>query len=185
MTYGRSGSTLLKAVIETIDGYRIRGENNNALYGLYLSWKAVRRTATGHAGAQGSGNPWDGAAELRPKRYRSALMQVFIDEVLRPQPGQRVIGFKEIRWFAAPADTLDFLEFVKQGLHPVRFVLNSRRATDVAASSWWAKLDRQDALARIQAADAAMDAFAAANPDICHRIRYDDFAGRLDHARGK
>ena len=62
VTYGRSGSTLLQKVLGDIDGYHISGENNNALYGLYQSFKFANmakmrfgQEMTKHD------NPWYGA----------------------------------------------------------------------------------------------------------------------------
>ncbi|UCV16550.1 hypothetical protein [Quatrionicoccus australiensis] len=47
VTYGRSGSTLLQGVLNTLPNVLIRGENHDFCWGLYLAWKSLIQTKTG------------------------------------------------------------------------------------------------------------------------------------------
>ena len=42
VTYGRSGSTLLMGLLNTLPGYLIRGENRDALHHLFLFDQTMR-----------------------------------------------------------------------------------------------------------------------------------------------
>ena len=53
MTYGRSGSTLLMGLLNTIPGYLIRGENDDALRFLF----DFHRTCVGRSTARLSARP--------------------------------------------------------------------------------------------------------------------------------
>lgn len=49
VTYGRSGSTLVQGLLNSIPGYLIRGENRGVLYRLYQYHSRSRRRATSSA----------------------------------------------------------------------------------------------------------------------------------------
>ena len=44
ITYGRSGSTLLQGLLNSIDGMLIRGENNNVVVNLFQAHAALSLT---------------------------------------------------------------------------------------------------------------------------------------------
>ena len=44
ITYGRSGSTLLQGLLNSIDGCIVRGENYDACKGLFRTYQAVSYT---------------------------------------------------------------------------------------------------------------------------------------------
>ena len=102
VTYGRSGSTLVQKILNSIPGYCVRGENNNGLFYIYQVWRemtqaraivALRRQKR----QSESDHPWYGAELIEPDAFGHALRRTFVDEVLRPPKGTRVAGFKEIR----------------------------------------------------------------------------------------
>lgn len=112
VSYGRSGSTLLMGLLNAIPGYRIRGENYNTLYRLYQADAAVtkardRFSSSDHLLEKSS---WYGAPRIREHAYRAAPVGAFVDNVLRPEPGDRVIGYKEIRY--TPLHMTDLAEYL-------------------------------------------------------------------------
>jgi hypothetical protein len=147
VTYGRSGSTLLQGLLNAIPGYRIRGENGNALYRLYQADAAI---ASAHGKFTESyherpHNAWYGAPSMRPDAFRLQLIEGFVDHVLRPQPGDRVLGFKEIRYTHGDmryfAQFLDFLDACFPGC---KIVFNHRDPAATARSSWWATMPKAE-----------------------------------------
>ena len=52
---------------------------------------------------------------------------------LRPEPDTRVVGFKEIRWNRE--DLSDMLDWVREVLPGVRFVVNTRSLTAMPSCS--------------------------------------------------
>lgn len=84
ITFGRSGSTLLQGILNSIPGYCIRGENNSTLFQLFNAscmhaeahWDHGRKkTDTAHA--------WFGADLLDPKHFRRTLTDTFLQTCLR------------------------------------------------------------------------------------------------------
>src|SRR5690606_768941 len=56
VTYGRSGSTLLMSILDTLPGFCIRGENGGVLYDLF----------TFHTKATNAREKWSGRKPLEP-----------------------------------------------------------------------------------------------------------------------
>jgi hypothetical protein len=185
ITYGRSGSTLLQNLLNAIPGYQIRGENNNALLGLFQSWRALADSPD-IARMQREGivsdamHPWFGAEAIDACAYRAALCRSFAQHILRPDPDTRVSGFKEIRTLADPVIFREFLDFVQTGFPKARIIFNTRNAAAVCRSSWWRGHDPVAVTAMITSADAVFRAHAAAHPDRCVLLRHEDYVA--DHA---
>jgi hypothetical protein len=182
VTYGRSGSTLLMSLLNTIPGYRINGENYNALYRLYQADKAITQSyekahGNGHLVTQSA---WYGTPRVRPTRFRLQLLEAFVAHVLRPAPGDRVLGFKEIRYTTTDIKDLeDFLEFLAESFPGCKIVFNHRTVADVAQSSWWANSERS--LARLQASDERLWSIPA--DDRHYHFVYDEIDDSLDSIR--
>ena len=183
VTYGRSGSTLLLGILHSTPGWLIRGENAGAVYWLYKHYKTIvdepqsKRRKEPFAPT----HPWFGIDGYPRKRARAALRDLIVDTLLRPEPGTRVTGFKEIRW--DHPDLVDYLRFLQDLFPGARFVFNTRSLDDVARSKWWSQ--REDALAvltRIEALQA--DAAAALGPDAAFTVRYDDYVDDPGALRG-
>lgn len=159
VTYGRSGSTLLMSLLNTIPGYRISGENYNALYRLYQADAAITNTYRTHAhpANHATRSAWYGAPRMRPHLFRYELAASFVAHVLRPEPGDRVLGFKEIRYITSDMPDLDgFLQFLGRTFPDCKIIFNHRNVRDVARSSWWANSGRS--AQRLAAADARLRA---------------------------
>lgn len=146
VTYGRSGSTLLMNLINSADGCCIRGENNNALYGLYQSYAALNDAVTSEAKSKNAHkptSPWFGLSAINTGDYVDGLIETFTQEVLRPQAGDRVIGFKEIRHSAANMpDFQGYMTFLTTRFPQAKIVFNHRNLDDVSKSKWWANAPR-------------------------------------------
>lgn len=185
VTYGRSGSTLLQNLLNAIPGYQIRGENNNALFGLFKSWRAIA-TSPDIACMQREGtisdatHPWFGAEDIDAAAYRAALCKLFSRQILRPEPGIRVSGFKEIRTIADPDLFKAYLAFLQDGFPKARLVFNTRDPEAVCRSSWWRKHDQQQVRAMIRSAESVFQAHVAAHPARAVLLRHDDYVA--DHA---
>jgi hypothetical protein len=172
VTYGRSGSTLLAGILNSIPGYLIRGENKGYVHRLYLahSGALARRKAAGRR-ARNSDNPWYGIdgydADLALERMRGLV----VDTLLRPEPSTRVVGFKEIRYNLP--DLGDYLQFMRQAFPGARFVFNSRDHADVLKSKWWADKSPEALITFQQRLDEA----EARHRDVSFHAHYDDYRG--------
>lgn len=182
VTYGRSGSTLLMSLLNTIPGYRINGENNNALYRLHQAGTAIDRAHRDHSGGdhRSTRGAWYGTWRVQPQPFRRELVDSFVAYVLRPEPGDRVLGFKEIRYTKSDMPDLDeFLGFLRDWFPGSKIVFNHRNMADTARSSWWARSERS--ADKLTAADARLAAIPA--DDRHFHFYYDEIDDSLDNIR--
>lgn len=184
VTYGRSGSTLLQYLLNSIDGYCIRGENNNALATLAQAWRSIGdcqhlKNMVRSGVKTVARDPWFGAENIDERSYGQALAQAFTAEIIDPPPGTRVAGFKEIRWASPPVDLPSVLDFTFRFFPNARFVFNTRDHDEVARSGWWAKQNPKEVKARLSEADAAFRSYMAQYPDRGVHVHYNDYV--VDH----
>lgn len=200
VTYGRSGSTLMQKLLNSIDGYCIRGENNNALMPLCRSiWNVqqeqnftMRREALAKAPAQRkdfmrsilqtADDPWYGAELVDPDDYARTLMDSFVRSILHPPPGTRVAGFKDIHFYK------DRNFFAKQMNHMLQYFPNSRiifqtrDLQQVARSGWWKTMPAAKVVESLTVADQLYRDFGSSN-DRCMLFDYAAFADGIEGVR--
>lgn len=173
VTYGRSGSTLLMGLLDALPGYCIRGENQGVVYDLFkYQTKAVAARAThGKERALRPQDAWYGIDDYPDEVAAARMRQLVLDTLLRPEPGTRVAGFKEIRWWMPqPVEYLDFIETVFPG---ARFILNTRNLDDVAQSSW--HRNRPNARTDLEAIEERLKDTVARRGDHGYHIHFDDY----------
>lgn len=173
MTYGRSGSTLLMGILNSIPGWLLRGENRHAmrhLYDFHRTGMTEKARVDARRASQPT-HPWFGIQDYPESVSLQHIRALAEATLLRPAPDTRVSGYKEIRWY--DEDLPAYLSFL-QGVFPgARFVLNTRNLADVAASNFWTHKD--DPLARVQHIEERMLAAAAGLGEAVHRVHYDDY----------
>lgn len=139
VTHGRSGSTLLMGLLNAIPGYCIRGENYNVLTLHETIVNRLMLSKTRHA--TGSDQPvhaWYGIAEVEREALVTGVRGMMLEQVLRPAPGTRVTGFKEIRYGSRDLrDLTAHLHFVRDVLPGVRLIFNTRSVEATSNSGWW------------------------------------------------
>ncbi|MGH3679354.1 MAG: sulfotransferase family protein [Natronosporangium sp.] len=183
VTYGRSGSTLLMSLLNTIPGYRINGENNNALYRLYQANAAIDRASREHSGSEhrSARGAWYGMPRVEPRKFRHELVDSFVTYVLCPEPGDRVLGFKEIRYTKSDMPDLSgFLDFLRDAFPDSKIIFNHRDVADTARSSWWARSERS--LDKLKVADARLSAVPSDGRHF--HFYYDEIEDSLENIRG-
>ena len=182
MTYGRSGSTLLMGILNSIPGWLLRGENRHAmrhLYDFHRSGLAERGRVDARRASEPT-HPWfgiEGFPEAASLQHIRALAEATL---LRPEPDTRVSGYKEIRWY--DEDLPDYLDFLRQVFPGARFVLNTRNLDDVAASNYWTHKD--DPLGQVRRNEEKMLLAAEGLGDAVHRVHYDDYVADPEVLRG-
>lgn len=180
MAYGRSGSTLLQAILNSTPGVLIRGENHALPYHLHqFQQSAVKDAAWAGDAARRKVHPFFGIRDYPADLATTRMRELLLDAVLRPEPDTKVLGFKEIRWYQE--DLPEYLAFMRQVFPGARFILNTRRLEDAAKSSWWA--DRPDAYERLVEVERMMFAAADGLGDAVFHLRYDDYAGEPERLR--
>jgi hypothetical protein len=145
ITYGRSGSTLLQGLLNSIEGCVVRGENYNMCYGLFLAWQSLHNTK--HQLPKGDDSkeatsPWFGAALLDEERFFEDARSLIRHQLIPDSQNGRTqcIGFKEIRYLPADFTRLnlaDYLSFLAKLFPKPAFIVLTRDHGQVVNSAWW------------------------------------------------
>ncbi len=184
VTYGRSGSTLLNGLLNTIPGYVIRGENRGAAYHLFQYHQtllAESRKASREALRERT-NAFFGIGDYPPQQSLDGIRRLLLDTVLRPRPTTRVTGFKEIRWYQP--DVADYVAWLREVFPGARFVVNTRDHASVLQSQWWAVGDTDSKAEALADNERALLAIADSLGEDAYRIHYDDYVADPARLRG-
>jgi hypothetical protein len=175
VSYGRSGSTLVQGLLDSIPGYLIRGENRGVLYRLYQYHQALEaaRDEFGRTESLTPRDSWYGIDEYAASTAIARMRALMLDTLLKPQPDTRVVGFKEIRWFYN--DWQRYLTFVREVFPGARFVINTRDHEGVANSKWWGNHPKEDVLQKLVGYEQQLDAMTTVLGDAAFRVHYDDY----------
>lgn len=180
ITYGRSGSTVLMKLLNTQDGFEIRGENHNALFHVFLAAMAASTTRQTKGNKTRDGDsPWFGASRVKDGAFRDRLLEGFVADILSPSAGTKVTGFKEIRHtphYMTDVEFAEYVAFLTSEFPNAKVILNTRDAASVAKSGWFAKQDPATVIEMIEATNTRFRKAAAGHPS-CFLIDYDDVVG--------
>ncbi len=172
MTYGRSGSTLVQALLNSIPGYLVRGENGGILTHLHAFHQgALAGKAPRGERARSPNSPWFGIVDYPDEVALAQIRELVTRTLLRPEPDTRVTGFKEIRWYMD--DLASYVAFLRAVFPGARFVVNTREIADVARSGWWAK--QEDPEQTIGAIEERILAVASTLGDDSFHLVYDEY----------
>lgn len=176
VTFGRSGSTLLQGILNSIPGYCIRGENNSTLFQLFNASSAHAGAHFGHGQKPTDArHPWFGADLFDQKQFNRTLADVFLSACLRPDPDTRCTGFKEIRYTRSnieDAQFSDYLEFLQTEFPGAALIFNVRRIDHVVESAWWADQPVDDVWELLSDAVTRFEAYADTHSN-CFIFDYD------------
>lgn len=174
VTYGRSGSTLLQSMLQTIPGAHIAGENFNTLAALFNAASRAARTRQKWGRKVRAGNhPWFGADQVTPARFERRLVEVFTAEILHPPANARWIGFKEIRYQTLNDEFEPMLDFIARNFPNPHFVFNTRNAENVVKSAFWGKQPEEKTRSMVATMDARFADYAAKHPERCFVARHE------------
>lgn len=181
VTYGRSGSTLLQGLLNSIDGVLIRGENNNLFFRLFETHQELEATKVKHPGSEKVGDPWFGMQEVDPQSFLNDLQPAARNLLLgnHPEPVE-CLGFKEVRYTRCGDALHDYLDFLRQLFPQSGMLFNTRELSDVVRSGWWAEQDSEQVTAELSALESAFRAYAE-NREDCFFIDYADLTGQTEN----
>lgn len=181
MTYGRSGSTVLQNVLNTIPGFCIRGENG-AIVNDFVAIASALEVAPRRVGASFTPrDPWYGIDKSDPASLRKGLADLFVKTVLCPPRDCRATGFKEIRYTPIELDDELFArvtDFLLNEFEHAQIIFNMRQPAQVARSGWWAQQPADDVIRLIERTNMRFANAHARHPKSTFLIDYADFNGR-------
>ena len=106
-----------------------------------------------------------------------ALADAFVAEVLRPEPGTRVAGFKEIRYHTQAQAFAQQLNFIYRVFPRAKFIFNTRDHAAVAKSGWWANQDPAHVDKVLSKAEALYKDYLSVHPERGIHLHYDAYDG--------
>lgn len=192
ITYGRSGSTLLQGLLNSIDGCLVRGENHDLCRGLFASYQSIRkaRQQFGKGSSQPT-SPWYGAGALDEELFIRDARSLVRNQLLGGMSEKDVacLGFKEIRYIPAlqdrfdPGQLNDYLDFLHKLFPNPAFLFLSRDHGSVSGSAWWQTRDPEKVKRRLAEFDQWAGEYAEGK-DWVYAITYEDLVARSSRIRG-
>lgn len=194
ITYGRTGSTLLQGILNSVDDCLVRGENYNFCYGLFEAYEALTNTRAEFgksAKAEEVTFPWFGAANFDEQKFLADARQLVLRQLCPEGSRPACIGFKEIRYLrqyltGTQKDQRprlhEYLDFLQRLLPNPAFLVLTRDHEEVTKSGWWREMSPEQVIEQINAFEHSVGAYAAANTNV-FSITYRDLVERSERLR--
>ena len=151
ITYGRTGSTLLQGVLNSLEGCLIRGENNNFCFPLFNTYQAILKAKEKAANVPADypatvvNHPWYGAPLLNEKLFLTRCQSLVKELIIADKshsPQIQCYGFKERYTYPEILnDFEEYLSFLTNIFPNVAFLFNTRNIENVLQSGWWRERD--------------------------------------------
>ncbi len=176
ITYGRSGSTLLQGILNTIDGVVLRGENDNVFFDFFKTYQKLIELKDQYKNAVLPIHSWYGMSffdeALLMDHYRELAKGILLADHYK-EADKLCVGFKEIRYDEVGDQLEAYLDFLARLFPNAAFIFNTRNLEDVTKSAWWKEADRDTVLKELSALEAGFEAYAK-DHEVCFQINYDD-----------
>lgn len=185
VTYGRSGSTLLQGIINSIDGCLVRGENHNFCFSLYQAYLSLENTEKRNKKISNSTSAWFGSELLNSSLFKKQLGSIVKTQLLADEDATQIecIGFKEVRYVHLTKEQIiGYLDFLSQFMGKGAIVFLTRDLQDVAKSAWWGERDKEEVTEMLRKFENTMHQYSEANDHVFH-IDYKDLvegSGKLE-----
>ncbi|WP_353570636.1 sulfotransferase [Candidatus Albibeggiatoa sp. nov. BB20] len=186
ITYGRTGSTLLQGVLNSVDGVLIRGENNNLIFHLFQSYKTILQNKQEqkyeNKAVAASNHPWYGANLPDESLFLNHIQSMLHDLLLADKIADSNIecyGFKEIRYIDIAENLLEYLDFLNKVFPNVAFIFNTRQIDDVMKSGWWKNQSPEEIKHKMTQIEHLFNQYAETHAN-CFQICYEDVVANGD-----
>jgi hypothetical protein len=186
ITIGRSGSTLLQGILNSIEGCVIRGENNNFCYHLFESYNALKDAKTHYAKEDTPTHSWFGYSSLDDDLFlehiKDLIKKLLLAEKIN-DPRISCYGYKEIRYTQYHVKNFfEYLEFLKKVFPKVAFIFNTRNHDDIVMSGWWSKMDSDQVRKAVIDLETKFQIYCK-NNNNAYSISYEDLISKSDKLR--
>lgn len=196
VTYGRSGSTLLMKLLNSIPDACIRGENGNTLTPLLRSIHDLRHSHNvnvrraqmkkppeerTHYWARLIGtvdDPWYGAENINVGVYARSILDAFVRTVLCPPQQVSLLGFKDIHFYKAGEYFEPAMSCMLKFFPKSRIIFLTRDLDEVSNSGWWKEMDKDAVLGELGGANDRFRSFHRSNKEETMIFDYKEFSDR-------
>lgn len=192
VTYGRSGSTLLQGIVNSIEGCLIRGENNNFCFHLFQTYRAILKGKEKAANVVADypttavNHPWYGAHLLDENLFFTGCQKLVKDLLLADDSQSyrlKCYGFKERYTYPEILEEFeDYLQFLTKIFPNIGFIFNTRNLDMVLESGWWQDRDYEQSKERLLATEHQFNRYLSRYPNTFH-IRYEDVVGKTKNLK--
>lgn len=180
VTHGRTGSTLLQGILNSINGVEISGENYNALYHLFNFYRALKRTGKNHEWAVLPKHPFFHKEKNIKEQSILANCREMVLDFFDVKKKSKVFGFKEIRYFNIIKDTPPYLNFLQGILPNPLFVFLERDMEEVLQSAWWKDHHPDEIKSKFRQLYQSFNQFKVKNSKNSFTISYSDITQKSD-----
>ncbi|MDV6344326.1 sulfotransferase [Nitrosomonas sp. Is37] len=154
LTYGRTGSTLLLGILNSIPGVLIRGENMNICAGFSLAYNSLCQTLKEHKNdSSSSTDPFFGAFMLNEDVFLNDVRLALRNQLV-PKDCENIQcwGFKEIRYtppelrISGIVNMMGYLDFLEKLMPRPAFIFLTRDHQKVSKSGFWSDQETINAI---------------------------------------
>ena len=180
VTYGRSGSTLLQGLLNSIPGTLVRGENGNVFSTFFEIFRHMHTMRLKHANAFTANRPWFGISEISDSTLIEALRptaRALLLGDLVSESSLVCLGFKEVRYDELGDNLADYLDFLQELFPKAEVIFNTRDLSATCQSGWWKDRDPSAVHAHLSEVEKQFFDYAAGRSN-CFQIRYEDVVGK-------
>lgn len=145
VTYGRTGSTLLMGLLNSIEGVLIRGENLNLCLGLFDAYHSLVKTKENHGISPTDDTvPFFGASYFDESKFLTDAQNLLFNQLNPDNSSYECLGFKEIRYIPSSLtsrsgsyELSQYLDFLEKLMPQSAFIFLTRNHEDVSTSEFW------------------------------------------------
>lgn len=175
---GRSGSTTMMRVLNTIPNSNICGENFGAINSLLEFYRRLKITSMKHVPGRLNPATFDDilAQNIKPAWYNSYnytnmvhLIKMTIVNMFKNSDQTKVWGFKEIRYNTG---NVNYLKEFKELFPQTKVIIQIRENLNAQSRSGWFKND-PNAVEFLQKTNKELIDFALANKEWCFLISFE------------
>lgn len=179
VTYGRSGSTLLQGLLNSIDNVTIRGENFNFIYNLFYSYKSIESTSyhIKDTAKDLPTNPWYGATSIDLNQSKLDIKKLILNVLKKDIKKGEVVGFKEIRYLKL-SNLEEYLDFILEVLPNTALIFNFRSTESTIKSGWWKDMDPKKTVPLIDGFKSKVLEYNSDKKENTFIINYEDLVDR-------
>jgi hypothetical protein len=190
VTYGRSGSTLVQGLLNTMPRTLVRGENNFYLLPLYQAMARVRAVKRKNGGSRStrSASAFYGLDAVRLSDFEKFTRRLVVRQLLGDARRSHidVVGFKEIRWNQVKPDSqADFFDFMDRAFPGARYVLNRRNHDDVRTSDFWRGRQPEVFVDTVTRIEEIQEFLRLTRPERVYDVQYEVITGTDEPAAEK
>lgn len=181
LTYGRSGSTLVQGLLNTLPGALVRGENDFFVLPLFRSWQTLRqvRNKQHQAAAQkGLQSAFYGLDETDPDAYAVQAGELVSRQLYGAVDPATVdvLGFKEVHWHRVrPKETGALFDFFDLAFPGVRYVVHRRDHSAVSTSGFWRRREPDEVEQALRRVEEIQAELVEQRPDQVLETQYERF----------